>query len=69
VTIEGDAALREQIGDRTVSRIYEICGDPKAMFGEDARLQTTYTLPEPVADWDTEPAYGEARPRRSPFAS
>ena len=27
--------LREQIGDRTVSRIYEICGDPLPMFGED----------------------------------
>jgi DNA replication protein DnaC len=70
VTIEGDAALREQIGDRTVSRIYEICGDPKAMFGEDARLQTAFTLPAPVApEWEGEPAYGEARPRRSPFAS
>jgi DNA replication protein DnaC len=69
VTIEGDAALREQIGDRTVSRIYEICGDPKTMFGEDARLQTTYTLPEPAAPrWDgEEPAYGEPRPPR--FAS
>jgi DNA replication protein DnaC len=69
VTIEGDAALREQIGDRTVSRIYEICGDPKAMFGEDARLQATFTLPEPVTQWDGEPAYGEPRPRRTPFAS
>ena len=69
VTIEGDSALREQIGDRTVSRIYEICGDPKAMFGEDARLQTTYTLPEPVGpEWaGGEPAYGEPRPPR--FAS
>jgi DNA replication protein DnaC len=69
ITEDGDAALREQIGDRTVSRLYEICGDPKPMFGEDARLQTTYTLPAPVADWEPEPAYGEARPRRSPFAS
>jgi DNA replication protein DnaC len=69
ITEDGDAALREQIGDRTVSRLYEICGDPKPMFGEDARLQTTYTLPERVGDWDPEPAYGEARPRRSPFAS
>jgi DNA replication protein DnaC len=69
ITEEGDAALREQIGDRTVSRLYEICGDPKPMFGEDARLQTTYTLPEPVADRDAAPAYGEPRPRRTPFAS
>jgi DNA replication protein DnaC len=69
VTIQGDEALRDQIGDRTVSRIYEICGDPKTMFGEDRRLQTTYTLPEPAGDWDAEPAYGEPRPRRSPFPS
>jgi DNA replication protein DnaC len=67
VTQEGDDALREQIGDRTVSRLYEICGDlPMAMFGEDARLQTAYTLPEPR---DVEPAYGEPRPRRTPFPS
>jgi DNA replication protein DnaC len=66
ITEHGDAALREQIGDRTVSRLYEICGEPKPMFGEDARLQTTYTLPEPVARWDGEPpAYGEPRPWRS----
>jgi DNA replication protein DnaC len=69
VTETGDAALREQIEDRTVSRLYEICGDPKPMFGEDRRLQTTYTLPQPAAEWDAEPAYGEPRPRRSPFPS
>jgi DNA replication protein DnaC len=69
VTETGDAALREQIEDRTVSRLYEICGDPKPMFGEDRRLQTTYTLPRPAAEWDAEPAYGEPRPRRSPFPS
>jgi DNA replication protein DnaC len=79
ITPEGDGALRDQIGDRTVSRLYEICGDPKPMFGEDARLQTTYTLPEPATPWareagdgpaqdaGAEPAYGEPRPRR--FAS
>jgi DNA replication protein DnaC len=65
ITEHGDGALREQIGDRTVSRLYEICGEPKPMFGEDARLQTTYTLPEPVTRWDgEEPAYGEPRPWR-----
>jgi DNA replication protein DnaC len=70
VTIEGDAALREQIGDRTVSRIYEMCGDPKTMFGDDRRLETTYDAPEPVtAAYDSEPAYGEPRPRRAPYAS
>src|SRR5215203_2947126 len=62
VTIEGDDALREQIGDRTVSRIYEVCGEPKTMFGDDHRLETTYTLP---ASDDAPPAYGEPRgPRR-----
>jgi DNA replication protein DnaC len=66
VTKEGDQALRDQIGERTVSRLYEICGDlPMAMFGEDARLQTAYTLPEPAG----EPAYGEPRHRRAPFPS
>src|SRR5687767_1712206 len=64
VTIEGDAALREQIGDRTVSRINEICGDPKPMFGEDHRLEATATLPEPADEWaDEPPAYGEPRRR------
>ena len=65
----GDEALREQIGDRTVSRLYEICGETKPMFGDDHRLETTYTLPEPVGSWDPDPAYGEPRPRRAPFAS
>jgi DNA replication protein DnaC len=69
VTLQGDEALREQIGERTVSRLYEICGDPKTMFGEDQRLQTTYTLPEPPGEWEAEPPYGEPRPRRAPFAS
>jgi DNA replication protein DnaC len=69
VTKEGDEALRDQIGDRTVSRLYEICGDTKPMFGLDQRLETMYTLPEPAGEWDPEPAYGEARPRRSRFPS
>jgi len=78
VTLEGDRALREQIGDRTVSRLYEMCGDPKTMFGEDHRTET-FALPEPAAGraalrdgwdaepgggWDDEPAYGEPRPPR-----
>src|SRR5215210_7166659 len=50
VTKEGDEALREQIGDRTVSRLYEICGDTKPMFGLDQRLETMYTLPEPAGE-------------------
>ena len=65
VTKDGDDALREQIGERTVSRVYEICGDAKPMFGEDHRLETTFTLPEPAApQWDDgAPAYGEPRRR------
>jgi DNA replication protein DnaC len=84
VTLQGDRALREQIGDRTVSRLYEMCGDPKTMFGEDHRTET-FALPEPAATgpaalregwdaepgggWDEEPAYGEPRPPRSRNAS
>jgi DNA replication protein DnaC len=67
VTVHGDEALREQIGERTVSRIYEICGDPKPMFGEDRRLEASFAAPEPARGWAGEAApYGE--PRR-PYAS
>jgi DNA replication protein DnaC len=31
-------ALAEQIGDRTVSRLVEMCGDPLPLFGADHRL-------------------------------
>ena len=33
------AALEEQIGMRTVSRLVEICGDPLPLFGEDLRYR------------------------------
>jgi DNA replication protein DnaC len=33
-----EAALEEQIGSRTVSRLVEICGDPLPLFGEDRRI-------------------------------
>jgi DNA replication protein DnaC len=56
----GDAALREQIGERTVSRIYEICGDPKPMFGHDRRMDSTYTLP--AATSERRPDGGAERP-------
>jgi DNA replication protein DnaC len=71
-----DAELRKQIGDRTVSRLYEMCGDPLPMFGDDRRLDAQYELPAPVAAvrsgdpfddsrWEDEaPRYG--RPRPSP---
>src|SRR5919106_1461279 len=32
-----EAALEEQIGPRTVSRLVEICGDPLPLFGQDRR--------------------------------
>jgi len=67
VTQDGDEALKDQIGERTVSRVYEICGDAKPMFGEDHRLETGFPLPEPAPRWDESgPAYGEPRSR---FAS
>jgi DNA replication protein DnaC len=38
--------LREQIGDRTVSRLVEMCGgDPVQLFGMDRRMETGITLP------------------------
>ena len=43
-----DAELRAQIGDRTVSRLYEICGDPLPMFGSDRRLESQFELPKPA---------------------
>jgi DNA replication protein DnaC len=66
VTKDGDDALREQIGERTVSRIYEICGDAKPMFGPDRRLEAGFLRPEPAPAWDDEPpAYGEPRRRHA----
>jgi DNA replication protein DnaC len=44
-----DAELRAQIGDRTVSRLYEMCGDPLPMYGVDQRLEKQFDLPVPVA--------------------
>ncbi len=67
-----DAELRRQIGDRTVSRLYEMCGDPLPMFGDDRRLESQFNLPAPVAvsrtpdpfaddEWDEAPSrYGRA---------
>jgi DNA replication protein DnaC len=61
VTRDGDEALREQIGERTVSRVYEMCGDAKPMFGEDRRLEASFAEPP---EWDGEElAYGEPRRR------
>jgi DNA replication protein DnaC len=32
------AELREQIGERTVSRLIEVCGDPLPLYGHDRRM-------------------------------
>jgi hypothetical protein len=44
-----------------VSRVYEMCGDAKPMFGEDRRLEASFAEPP---EWDGEElAYGEPRRR------
>jgi DNA replication protein DnaC len=45
VTEPRDAPLRRQIGDRTVSRIYEICGMPKFLYGDDRRPLPDVRIP------------------------
>jgi DNA replication protein DnaC len=43
--------LMEQIGERTVSRLIEMCGEPRALFGEDNRSRYEASregLPSPV---------------------
>jgi DNA replication protein DnaC len=57
----GSAELREQIGDRTVSRLVEMCGDPVPLFGADRRMDSEIVLPEPD---DTPLPYGAPRARR-----
>jgi DNA replication protein DnaC len=52
--------LREQIGDRTVSRLIEMCGDPIPLFGIDHRT----TVSVPWGDDDGPLPYGEPRARR-----
>ena len=49
------AALEQQIGARTVSRIFEICGDPLPMWGHDHRRDRDFVLPvAAAADEDAE---------------
>jgi DNA replication protein DnaC len=40
-----DAELGAQIGPRTVSRLFEMCGTPLPMFGLDHRLEAEFTIP------------------------
>jgi DNA replication protein DnaC len=54
--------LEEQIGARTVSRIYEMCGEHKPMFGDDQRkaaLQPA-AVPAPVPDADAFWEHGDS---------
>jgi DNA replication protein DnaC len=55
------ARLRRQIGRRTVSRIYEICGDPLPLFGGDHRIELP--LPRSEGSGLDEPAEPPAEPR------
>jgi len=43
----GDPELRDQIGDRTVSRLHEMC-ETYPLDGEDMRLEGDFVLPEPA---------------------
>jgi DNA replication protein DnaC len=63
------ADLVAQIGERTVSRIWEICGDPLPVNGPDQRLLKQWHMPEPVSarhtpdpfEWDErDSGYGRA---------
>jgi len=52
-------ALEEQIGERTVSRLVEMCGDPLPLFGADQRREfRVEAAPEP----DRLARYGEQAP-------
>jgi DNA replication protein DnaC len=63
--------LVKQIGSRTVSRIWEICGEPLPMFGADRRLEaqwqmsapvTATRVPDPFDDtrWEEDSGYGRS---------
>jgi DNA replication protein DnaC len=59
-------ALTAQIGERTVSRIYEICGDPLPMWGDDKRREREFVIPAEVPRADDDAFWegaGETRPR------
>ena len=59
-----DRDLREQIGDRTVSRLVEMCGDPLPMFGEDNRMAVEMASPAAAP----EPSVRPTRPLDDDFA-
>jgi DNA replication protein DnaC len=51
--------LREQIGERTVSRLIEMCGDPLPLFGTDHRVEHDFAPAEPEPAVGGELRYGE----------
>jgi DNA replication protein DnaC len=57
--------LVKQIGKRTVSRIWEICGDPKPLFGPDRRLRDLPDLVETVPSHATPDPFETADASRS----
>jgi DNA replication protein DnaC len=56
-------ALIEQIGSRTVSRIYEICGEPLPLRGEDHRVPQHMRVDGPLVE-DDDAAWEGATPSR-----
>ncbi len=52
-------ALTAQIGARTVSRLYEMCGRPLPMFGEDERRDRDFVLPAGAPAGEDEDAFWE----------
>jgi DNA replication protein DnaC len=57
-------ALTAQIGERTVSRLYEMCGQPLPLFGEDQRREQDIHMPvgDPAARrsaWADDDAFWE----------
>jgi DNA replication protein DnaC len=68
------ALLRLQIGKRTASRLYEICGEPLPLFGHDNRMDASLRMhdtdeaprgwdPFDDSTWEDDPSpYGRPRP-------
>jgi len=52
-------ALGEQIGERTVSRLIEICGDPLPLYGPDRRKDAGIEYPPEATPAGRELRYGE----------
>ena len=51
----GIGDLRQQIGERTVSRLMEMCGDAVPLYGSDRRVEFDPARPDPFTSDDDEP--------------